>query len=84
MNLANGWPASGDTTQATNPWHQWAYYPGPWAAFAGFGAGLQTDAFKFSGMGSRAGILAFIRKQGVLINCAEPACLIDERLAAVR
>jgi hypothetical protein len=37
-NLANGWPASGDTTQAGNPWHQWAYYPGPWAAFAGFGA----------------------------------------------
>jgi succinate-semialdehyde dehydrogenase/glutarate-semialdehyde dehydrogenase len=52
--------------------------------FAGFGAGLQTDAFKFSGMGSRAGIMAFLRKQGVLINGAEPACLIEERLAAVR
>jgi succinate-semialdehyde dehydrogenase/glutarate-semialdehyde dehydrogenase len=52
--------------------------------FAGFGAGLQSDSFKFSGMGSRAGILAFIRKQGVLINCADPACLIEERLAAVR
>jgi acyl-CoA reductase-like NAD-dependent aldehyde dehydrogenase len=52
--------------------------------FAGFGAGLQTDSFKFSGMGSRAGITAFLRKQGVLINCAEPACLIDERLTAVR
>ena len=37
-NLANGWPASGDTTQASNPWHQWAYYPGPWAEFDGFGA----------------------------------------------
>ncbi len=37
-NLANGWPASGDTTQANNPWHQWAYYPGPWAAFGGIGA----------------------------------------------
>jgi hypothetical protein len=37
-NLANGWPASGDTTQAGNPWHQWAYYPGPWAAFDGIGA----------------------------------------------
>jgi hypothetical protein len=37
-NFANGWPASGDTTQAANPWHQWAYYPGPWAAFAGVGA----------------------------------------------
>jgi succinate-semialdehyde dehydrogenase/glutarate-semialdehyde dehydrogenase len=52
--------------------------------FAGFGAGLQTDAFKFSGMGSRAGILAFIRKQGVLINCAEPACLVEDPLDAVR
>jgi succinate-semialdehyde dehydrogenase/glutarate-semialdehyde dehydrogenase len=52
--------------------------------FAGFGAGLQTDSFKFSGMGSRAGITAFLRRQGVLVNCAEPACLIDERLAAVR
>jgi hypothetical protein len=37
-NLANGWPASGDTTQASNPWNQWAYYPGPWAEFDGFGA----------------------------------------------
>lgn len=37
-NLANGWPASGDTTDANNPWHAWAYYPGPWAAFAGIGA----------------------------------------------
>jgi hypothetical protein len=37
-NLANGWAASGDTTQANNPWHQYAYYPGPWAAFAGIGA----------------------------------------------
>ncbi|HXU68596.1 MAG TPA: hypothetical protein VN947_04665 [Polyangia bacterium] len=37
-NLANGWPASGDTTAADNPWHQWAYYPGPWPAFAGIGA----------------------------------------------
>jgi hypothetical protein len=37
-NLANGWPASGDTTQAGNPWHQFAYYPGPWAPFDGIGA----------------------------------------------
>lgn len=52
--------------------------------FAGFGAGLQSDAFKFSGMGSRSGILAFLRKQGVLINAGEPACLIEEGLKAVR
>jgi hypothetical protein len=38
VNLANGWPASGDTTDPANPWHAWAYYPGPWAAFGGFGA----------------------------------------------
>jgi hypothetical protein len=38
VDLANGWPASGDTTDPANPWHAWAYYPGPWAAFAGIGA----------------------------------------------
>jgi hypothetical protein len=37
-NLANGWPASGDTTAAGNQWHQFAYYPGPWAPFDGIGA----------------------------------------------
>jgi succinate-semialdehyde dehydrogenase/glutarate-semialdehyde dehydrogenase len=52
--------------------------------FAGFGAGLQPDAFKFSGMGSRSGILAFLRIQAVLTNTAEPACLIEEELKAVR
>src|SRR5271154_252139 len=41
--------------------------------FAGFGAGLQADSFKFSGMGSRAGIMAFLRRQGVLLNTGEPA-----------
>jgi succinate-semialdehyde dehydrogenase/glutarate-semialdehyde dehydrogenase len=51
--------------------------------FAGFGAGLQADSFKFSGMGSRAGIMAFLRRQGVLLNTGEPACLIDESLRAV-
>jgi succinate-semialdehyde dehydrogenase / glutarate-semialdehyde dehydrogenase len=51
--------------------------------FAGFGAGLQADSFKFSGMGSRGGIIAFLRRQGVLLNTGEPACLIDESLQAV-
>jgi succinate-semialdehyde dehydrogenase / glutarate-semialdehyde dehydrogenase len=51
--------------------------------FAGFGAGLQPDSFKFSGMGSRAGISAFMRRQGVLINTGEPACLVEERLQSV-
>jgi len=52
--------------------------------FAGFAAGLQPDSFKLSGMGSRAGILAYLRRQGVLINTGEPACLADDRLQAVR
>jgi succinate-semialdehyde dehydrogenase/glutarate-semialdehyde dehydrogenase len=52
--------------------------------FAAFGAGLQSDSFKFSGIGTRSGILAFIRKQGVLVNCAAPACLVEENLQAVR
>jgi succinate-semialdehyde dehydrogenase / glutarate-semialdehyde dehydrogenase len=52
--------------------------------FAGFGAGLQPDAFKFSGMGSRSGILAFLRNQAVLTNTADPSCLLTEGLRAVR
>jgi succinate-semialdehyde dehydrogenase / glutarate-semialdehyde dehydrogenase len=52
--------------------------------FAAFGAGLQSDSFKFSGIGTRSGVLAFIRKQGVLVNCASPACLVEENLQAVR
>jgi succinate-semialdehyde dehydrogenase / glutarate-semialdehyde dehydrogenase len=52
--------------------------------FAAFGAGLQSDSFKFWGIGTRSGILAFIRKQGVLVNCASPACLVEENLQAVR
>jgi succinate-semialdehyde dehydrogenase/glutarate-semialdehyde dehydrogenase len=52
--------------------------------FAGFGAGLAPDAFKFSGMGSRSGILAFLRNQAVLTNTAEPSCIIEEELKAVR
>jgi succinate-semialdehyde dehydrogenase / glutarate-semialdehyde dehydrogenase len=52
--------------------------------FAGFGAGLQPDAFKFSGMGSRSGILAYLRNQAVLTNTAEPACMIEEELKAAR
>lgn len=51
--------------------------------FAGFGAGLQSDSFKFSGMGPRTGMLAFLRRQGVVINAGEPESLIEERLKAV-
>jgi hypothetical protein len=33
--------------------------------------------------GRAAGIMAFLRKQAILINTAEPACLITEGLQAV-
>lgn len=48
--------------------------------FAGFAANLQPDSFKCSGMGSRAGITAYLRRQGVLINTGQPVCMIEERL----
>lgn len=37
-NLANGWPevTAADLANASNPWHKWQYWPGPWMAFAGF------------------------------------------------
>ncbi|MDB4981475.1 MAG: hypothetical protein JWM82_2227, partial [Myxococcales bacterium] len=38
VNLANGWPAPGDLSSPTNPWHAYQYFPGPWAAFGGIGA----------------------------------------------
>ncbi len=38
VDLANGWPASGDISQSTNPWHAYQYYPGAWSAFAGIGS----------------------------------------------
>jgi hypothetical protein len=37
-NLANGWPAFGDPNDPKNPWYAYRFFPGPWAAFAGFGA----------------------------------------------
>jgi succinate-semialdehyde dehydrogenase / glutarate-semialdehyde dehydrogenase len=48
--------------------------------FSGFAANLQPDSFKFSGIGSRAGIPAYLRRQGVLINTGDPACMVEERL----
>src|SRR5450432_3644341 len=38
VNLANGWPAPGNLADPANAWHQYQYFPGPWAAFAGIGA----------------------------------------------
>jgi len=50
--------------------------------FAGFGV-AEWESFKYSGMGGRsAGLLAFMRKQAVLINTAEPASMVEERLKA--
>jgi len=36
-NFANGWAAvtADDMADPNNPWHQWQWYPGPWAAFTG-------------------------------------------------
>jgi len=48
--------------------------------FAGFGANLQPDSFKFSGIGSRVGIPAYLRRQGVLVNTGDVACMVEERL----
>jgi hypothetical protein len=37
-NLSNGWPAFGDPADPKNPWFAYRFFPGPWAAFSGFGA----------------------------------------------
>jgi len=50
--------------------------------FAGYGA-AEWESFKFSGLGGRGGMLAFVKKQAVLINSAPPACLLTESLKAV-
>jgi succinate-semialdehyde dehydrogenase/glutarate-semialdehyde dehydrogenase len=51
--------------------------------FAGFGAGLSGDSFNYSGMGPRTGILAFLRRQGVLVNTGEAESMVEESLKAV-
>jgi len=51
--------------------------------FAGFGAGLSGDSFNYSGMGPRTGILAFLRRQGVLVNAGEAESMVEESLKAV-
>ena len=51
--------------------------------FAGFGV-ADWESFKFSGMGGRSGIPNYLRKQAILINTAEPECLITEKLKAVK
>jgi len=50
--------------------------------FAGFGV-ADWDSFKFSGLGGRAGIVAYLRKQALLTNTGEPACLVNESLKAI-
>eukprot|EP00301_Raphidiophrys_heterophryoidea_P018675 c3687_g1_i2.p2 GENE.c3687_g1_i2~~c3687_g1_i2.p2 ORF type:complete len:207 (+),score=53.59 c3687_g1_i2:1039-1659(+) len=39
-NLALGWEAvtAADMDDASNPWHQYRWYPGPWAEYTGFNA----------------------------------------------
>jgi len=52
--------------------------------FASFAAGIEPDSFNCSGIGrGRPGMLAFVRKQGVLINTAAPACLASEGIKSV-
>ena len=51
--------------------------------FAGFGV-ADWESFKLSGMGGRSGITNYLRKQAILINTAEPACLLTEELQAVK
>ena len=51
--------------------------------FAGFGV-AEWDSFKFSGMGSRGpGLLAYLRKQALLTNTGEAACMVAESLKAI-
>jgi acyl-CoA reductase-like NAD-dependent aldehyde dehydrogenase len=50
--------------------------------FAGYGA-VDWESFKFSGLGGRGGMLAFVKKQAILINSAPPACMLTENLKAV-
>lgn len=50
--------------------------------FAGYGA-AEWESFKFSGLGGRGGMLAFVKKQAILTNSASPACMLSETLKAV-
>jgi len=50
--------------------------------FAGFGV-AEWESFKFSGMGGRgSNIMAFLRKQAVLTNTGEVACMVSTPLKA--
>lgn len=53
-------------------------------AFLTFAAGqVESDSFRSSGLGGkRSGIQRYLKRQGVLINTARPACLLDEDLRA--
>lgn len=51
--------------------------------FAGFGV-AEWESFKCSGLGGRPNLLRFLRKQAILTNTAEPACLLKEELKAVK
>ncbi|HEY8507066.1 MAG TPA: aldehyde dehydrogenase family protein, partial [Steroidobacteraceae bacterium] len=51
--------------------------------FAGFGV-AEWESFKCSGLGGRPNLMRFLRKQAILTNTAEPACLLKEELKAVK
>ncbi len=44
--------------------------------FAGYGV-AEWQSFKCSGMGGRGSIPGYLRKQAVLTNTAEPACMLE-------
>jgi succinate-semialdehyde dehydrogenase/glutarate-semialdehyde dehydrogenase len=50
--------------------------------FAGYGV-AEWESFKFSGLGGRGGMLAFVKKQAILTNTTTPASLTEEKLKAV-
>ncbi len=50
--------------------------------FAGYGA-AEWESFKYSGLGGRGGMLAYVKKQAILINSAAPEDMLSQALKAV-
>ncbi|HEY4211057.1 MAG TPA: aldehyde dehydrogenase family protein [Steroidobacteraceae bacterium] len=50
--------------------------------FAGYGA-AEWESFKYSGLGGRGGMLAYVKKQAILTNSAAPECMLSQALKAV-
>ena len=50
--------------------------------FAGYGA-AEWESFKYSGLGGRGGMLAYVKKQAILTNSAAPEDMLSQALKAV-